>query len=175
MKTCAANSDPTGKLWESICDNWLLAHMKNVDDKKERAERVRERMRGSAKHKWITISLPKVMFDPHKAIDALVNCRFDYMKEALFCLEVTGINGEFHPHFHILILGCPDNTRMIRDFSNLFGLAKNFVDIGIRNYDLYQTRLDYVRGIKQEKKMSQVEADCKYLQENNLEKYYLHI
>lgn len=174
MKTCAANSDPTGKLWESICDNWLLAHMQNVDEMKARAERVRERMRGSAKHKYITITLPKTT-DPKKALETLINCRFNYMKDAMFTLEVTGEDMGFHPHFHILILGCPDNSRMKRDFSNLFEIKENFVDIGLRNYDLYQTRVDYLKGIKQDKKMALVEADCKYLQENNLEKFYIHI
>lgn len=174
MRACAEEADPTGQLWKDIRDNWLVRYMLDFEEKKDREERVRERLSGSVKHKFITISLPKI-FDPKKVVEIIDSCRFDYMKNSMFCLEVTGADGAWHPHLHILIEGCPDNTRMIRDLSHLLDIKKNFVDIGLRNYDLYERRKNYILGIKQDKKMDQVKKDTEYLQSNGLEKYYIHV
>lgn len=173
------NTDPSGTLWEDICDNTLISYKKRANVREEREARVYEKMHGAAagkKHKFFTISLPPDRnYDVVGAPQKLMEARFDYLHDALFCLEVTGAEGQWHPHIHLLVYGYPDNTRVIRDLSTLFKVGKNFVDVGFRNPKLYTTRYDYIKGIKRDIKMSQVEADIAYLDSQGLEKYYQHI
>lgn len=179
LRSCCNTTDPSGNLWEDICDNTLIQYKKRANVREEREARVYEKMNGISagkKHKFVTVSLP-----PDKNYDVagvpakLMEARFDYLHNAMFCLEVTGEEMQWHPHLHILILGHPDNTRMIRDLSKLFKVQQNFIDIGFRNPKLYAKRYDYVQGIKRDIKMEQVKNDIAYLESQDLEKYYQHI
>lgn len=145
--------------WDATVKNQFKNHVIHRSKIKDMKDEVYFDLKGIKKHMFITISLPKKMYD-YKALPELIsNFQNDYMEGSYFCIEFAGKEMQFHPHIHMIIPRLVDRTRLIRDLSTKFNIGKNFVDIGIRDHSLYSTRLDYIKGNKCQNKMEQVEED----------------
>ncbi|AXQ65878.1 MAG: putative replication initiation protein [Circoviridae sp.] len=93
----------------------------------------------------------------------------------VYTLEFTNAEMEYHPHIHILFNGTdkPQKGNIIRDFSRLFKIEPNFIDIQTSNDPLlYETRRQYCFGEKQNIKEKQVKQDMEIRKANNLLSYY---
>ena len=79
-----------------------------------------------------------------------------------------------HVHCHMLIKGeTTQPSKLIRDMSRIFKINKNYVDCkNSTNEDLYQTRLNYIKGIKKTSKTEAVEKDKVWRSKQCLEEYY---
>lgn len=79
-----------------------------------------------------------------------------------------------HPHVHMLIKGeTTQPSKIIRDMSRIFKINKNFVDCkNSSDENLYETRLNYIKGIKQNSKKEAVETDRIWRSKHCLEEYY---
>lgn len=135
------------------------------------------------KHQLITIALP-ADYGMDKLKNKISNININrrtgthktWLSDALMSVEWYS---ECHPdggnlHLHILKPSNYQRAKIIRDFSSLFGVAENFIDVkaGIRK-SLYNTRKNYILGEKQsQEKQLAVIADKLWRKENNLQDVY---
>jgi hypothetical protein len=69
--------------------------------------------------------------------------------------EFTGKKG-YHPHIHMMIFTSKKRSQIIKELSNKTKLGTNFIDV---LNGRYQDHIDYIKGIKQDSKAKQMEAD----------------
>lgn len=128
-------------------------------------------------HRFITVSVkkdasPKDLADSMEKFIRKHNYSFNI---ECYTLEFTNAEMEYHPHVHILFNGTdkPQKGNIIRDFSRLFKIESNFVDVQTSNDPLlYETRRKYIFGEKQSLKTQQVKKDMEIRKTNNLLSYY---
>lgn len=160
------------EFWRDTVRNQYKNHVMETTRVDNMKQEVNFELRGIKKHMFVTISLPKKMYD-YGAIPKLIgNFQNDYMSGSYFCIEFAGKDLGFHPHIHMLIPRLVDRTRLIRDLSKKFNIGKNFVDIGLRDNSLYLQRLDYIKGNKRDKKIPQVEEDKLVRMKYELKDFY---
>jgi hypothetical protein len=116
-------------------------------------------------HTWITVSLPKDadIQDVHKNISRMSHTWFDQAQAV-----IEGFGEQDNPHFHLLTLGRPKMSNIIRCFTKRFGVKPEKVDVTAHDsQSLYVTRrTKYLHGIKDESKMHKVEEDRAYRSAN---------
>ncbi|AXH77523.1 MAG: putative replication initiation protein [Circoviridae sp.] len=128
-------------------------------------------------HRFITVSVKK---DANPKDLATFMERFirkhNYSQNIeVYTLEFTNAEMEYHPHIHILFNGTdkPQKGNIIRDFSRLFKIEPNFIDIQTSNDPLlYEKRRQYCFGEKQNIKEKQVKQDMEIRKANNLLSHY---
>lgn len=129
-------------------------------------------------HRFITVSLPKAT-EPTEMAESWKT----FLGKKSYASQFTGYTLEFtnqelgyHPHIHALLVGTksPQKHRLIRDITSHFKIESNYVDIKTGTEpELYQTRLDYIKGEKQDKKKKQIAKDDEIRASNNLKSYYI--
>lgn len=127
---------------------------------------------GEEKHQFITLALPNE-FEIAKILKYISKPHSYLRDNAVLAVEKYSDSGE-NLHIHILKKGNYSKSKIIRDMSKKFSINTNFVDVryGIAK-DMYQKRLHYVKGEKQEKKEHNVEKDKQWRKKHQLKDYYL--
>lgn len=119
-------------------------------------------------HYFVTVSLPPKTFNEIEMIDKLKSLK--YLQD-----DTYGVfEYEPHPHIHLLCLHKYVNKyNIIKSFSKKLDLNKNFIDVKYSTSpDLYETRKDYVLGIKQKDKQDVVQRDKEYKVNNEKILYF---
>ena len=126
---------------------------------------------GEEKHQLITLALPNE-FEISKILKYISKPHSYLQDNAVLAIERYSDSGE-NLHIHILKKGNYSKSKIIRDLSKKFKIQTNFVDVryGVAK-DLYQKRLQYIKGEKTEKKELNVEKDKQWRKENELKDYY---
>lgn len=166
--------------WDDFARNWVqLEERIELDDLAYHQRILGEK--APYPHCLITISLPPTLTpnDCKVLHNAIFPKRFNYkyMEEWGYCFEFTGHDMKWHPHLHFLRKGkAPKGSwsRIIRDFSRLFKVKEQFVDKAPSTCKkTFDIRLNYLKGIKSEDKMAQVQRDRIIRKELDIEDYYL--
>ncbi len=124
------------------------------------------------KHSFITIRLDNDM-PLEKVQDKLRNIKFQWMTVAAARLEIFSTNMTKNHHVHILSSWVV-KTRAIRDLSRYFKVKKENIDVKQSDdCSLYDTRTNYINGNKKELKSEAIDADTKFLDEQNIQQVYL--
>jgi hypothetical protein len=128
-------------------------------------------------HRFITVSVNKEIKpkDLGLLMERFISKHNYSMNIECYTLEFTNAEMEYHPHVHILFNGTdkPQKGNIIRDFSRLFKIDTNFIDIKSSNDPLlYETRRKYIYGEKQNIKEKQVKQDMEIRKTNKLLSYY---
>lgn len=132
------------------------------------------KIKNNCNHYFITISLPHIT-----DIEALVrimervvmkkwiqNNTWYYTYEQRGETEETCGEGL---HIHLLILKNKRKSQVIREISNTFKIAKNYVDVREgKTEQSYNTRLEYLKGKKIDSKLDRVYIDRLFRQKKNL-------
>jgi len=130
-----------------------------------------EELIGEEKHQLITLALPNE-FEISKILKYISKPHSYLVDNAVLAIERFSETGE-NLHVHIIKKGNYSKSKIIRDMSKKFKIEPNFVDVryGIAK-DMYQKRLQYVKGEKTSKKELNVEKDKKWRIEKNIDNYY---
>lgn len=114
-------------------------------------------------HHFITISLPNNRIEEHTFI-------LDKIKTIKYCQDDSLGVFEYHPHFHIHILikhKYMNKFNLIKSFAKKLDVKHNFVDVKFsKDPDLYDKRIKYIDGIKEDKKKHLVKIDKDIKEEN---------
>lgn len=119
-------------------------------------------------HTWVTVSLPKDsdIHDVYRKITRMSHSWFDQAQAV-----IEGFGEQDNPHFHLLTLGRPKMSNIIKCFVKRFNLANN-EKVDILQHDshsLYVTRrTKYLHGIKDDCKMHKVEMDRAYRESHEI-------
>ena len=144
-------------------------------------------------HLFITIALPDLPTEIElkrekvfEHINKIQNMKYKYLKNKTchFTLEFNSFDKKLkvykeNYHIHILIPVKIRNftrSRIIRDFSRLFKVESNFVDVIYHNSkELFETRLEYIQNQKNNpEKEEAVQKDIEERKSIRIENYYSH-
>lgn len=126
---------------------------------------------GEQKHQLITLALPNE-FEISKILKYISKPHSYLQDNAVLAIERYSESGE-NLHVHILKKGNYSKSKIIRDMSKKFKIQSNFVDVRYgTECDIYQTRLQYIKGEKTSKKELNVEKDKQWRKEKKLKDYY---
>jgi len=121
-------------------------------------------------HHFITISLPSEQIKEETNL-------IDKIQKIKYCQTDTLGVFEYHPHFHIHILikhKYMNKFNLIKSFAKKFDIKHNFVDVKFsKDPELYDKRVQYIYGIKQQDKKHLVEIDKKIKMNENLPDKFL--
>ena len=166
--------------WRTFRRKWAIHeqywHNKQLEEDAEDLEMIS----GNIPHCLITISLPPKLNLPEikKIHDSMLpQFKYDYMGKYAFCFEFSNKQLKWHPHIHILRKGkAPKGgyVRVRRDFARFFKVKPNFVDTAASSErEVYNTRLNYIKGEKSMEKQDQVMLDRSIRKKIEIENYYL--
>lgn len=132
------------------------------------------RTKTSYRHILLTASLP-IDYDTKKL--QLFTPEILLLTPSVYtwCFEFYGADLQYHPHVHILIKTKAkiDKKRIIARLAKHFNIDNNFVDYKIgNNSKIYQTRLNYLKGVKSNSKSIQLKLDNEFRDKLNLSSYY---
>lgn len=99
-------------------------------------------------HTWITICIEEYK---HENIKLLLNSKLKYLKGGEFTHEFwSGTPPVSNPHIHLLLPLVVEKSRIVRDFSRLFKLKANFIDVKYGDDADKINRVNYLKGQKKE-------------------------
>lgn len=106
-------------------------------------------------HTFITLAFPQSyvehIADVQKKLDML---NYSDLQSYAYIYEFYGENGKPNFHVHLLARGKLNKKNYIRNFSRKFKLPEAKVDIRLSaDEELFNTRLNYLKGIKQDGKL----------------------
>lgn len=106
-------------------------------------------------HTFITLAFPQSYLeqiaDVQKKLEAL---NYSDLQSYAYIFEFYGENGKPNFHVHMLARGKLNKKNYIRNFSRKFKLPEAKVDIRLSaDEELFNTRLNYLKGIKQDGKL----------------------
>lgn len=96
-------------------------------------------------------------------VDKIKSIKY-FQDEAQGCFEYFGKDGKYHPHAHIVVkYKYVNKFNFVKPLAKKLELDKNFIDVKYNtSYTTYQTRIDYISGIKSVEKQEQLELDKKH-------------
>lgn len=116
-------------------------------------------------HSFLTVRLSQSanIVDVYKRVKDL---KYGWLAGGEAVLEDFGTH---NPHFHLLLPRKLHKGNIIRQLAHRFKVSKNFVDYKQSDCpEVYQSRQNYLRGVKQEKKAEKVAADVEHRNANNI-------
>lgn len=169
LKKCEMNWEE----WQGHCYvSYSLMKKKNEALRRE----LEYRISGNLPHKFVTLNFPSDQTEEElkECIKKLKVYRVEYLNKAKFCVEKYTDKG-FHHHIHMIVYGKVKDSRIKRD------LAKKFcnghqpaIDVNNRS-DLYDRHIDYVNGVKQDKKQENIDKDKAWRIKAGINSSYMHV
>ena len=106
-------------------------------------------------HTFITLAFPQESLEECQNIHRkLEDLNYADLNEYAYIYEFYGENNKPNFHVHILVRGKLNKKNYIRNFSRKFKLPPSKVDIRLSDEEeLFEKRCNYIKGIKQEKKL----------------------
>lgn len=178
-------------------EHQLWASLGGPEMPKEDSESLIEEIRNpivlTKQHLFITIALPSLPLDIESKrekvfehLEKLTNIKYKYLKEKTchYCFEFNSFDKKLkvlktNYHIHFLVSVKIKNftrSRIIRDFSRLFKVEPNFVDVIYQNSkELFEKRLQYIQNVKSNpEKCLAIEKDNEERKEIGIQNYYSH-
>lgn len=174
--------------WLRFRDDWYASFLHQRIRRDLYKEEMRYKVLGERYHNYTTINLPlkrkfvsnygvkvygeeqepvmeEVEINPEEELQRLKDWGyFDKGDKAV--IEFNTEKGQ-HVHFHIVSYKKRKQKNIIRDCAKKFRVKEPAIDNNCIA-TLYDKHIDYINGVKQDKKMENVEEDREWRSENNL-------
>ncbi|AXH76893.1 MAG: putative replication initiation protein [Circoviridae sp.] len=124
---------------------------------------------GKRYHNFITLNFPPD-YNILTAIAILKQWSIDWLRKAKFVVEFHTKSGG-HPHIHLISYVVRKKTILIRDLSNKFKAKPECFDV-VQRPDLYTTHINYINGVKTDRKDWQITADESWRETLNIQSLY---
>jgi len=144
--------------WKRFKDDWYASHLHQIKRKQLYKEEMRYKVLGERYHNFVTINF-SINICVKDTIDRLIDWNY-FEKGDKGVVELHTEKGK-HPHFHIISYKKRKRINLIRDISNRFSIDKNFIDVKT-HAKLYDKHIDYINGVKKEKKKDYVDQDFEW-------------
>jgi len=125
------------------------------------------------RHQFITVALPNT-YPLAQLVNQIENdLRYDWIIGSYVRVENFSDTGE-NLHLHILKDGQYTKSKIIRDLSRKFKIAKNFINVKSSNKEIdYENRKNYIFGNKKDTdKLENVEKDKEWRINNDINEIY---
>jgi len=161
--------------FEEICEKCMYRALNNL----------RNKYFGKTEdsHTWIGIN-PCVLGDESPQLKKLYDKTLALLgrykcipSTAAFCVERNTKNG-IRPHIHLMLRGESKDrpAHIAKTLAKYYGCEANLIDVKkYKRKEMFDTHLNYIKGIKASDKIPFVEADKKDRIEENVENYYLSL
>jgi len=165
--------------WIRFKDDWYASFLHQRVRKDLYKEEMRYKVLGERYHNFVTINLPKEIgyvtgwnsdykekkVDPGLMLTKLKEWGY-FSAPDKAVMEYHTKEGE-HPHFHIISYKKRKIPNIVRDVSKKFKIKSNFVDVNNvpKRYDIH---IDYVNGLKQDKKQEFLDKDKQWRKDNGI-------
>lgn len=125
---------------------------------------------------WITLTCPKE-YDPEKMLKITNQImKRKPFKHSMATIELIGSDGQYHPHLHMLVQQTEKPAvykAAIKGISKVKVENKHFyVHVPLTDLSKIKEKEQYLRGIKQEKKLAAVEEDKKLRAKHNIPDFF---
>jgi len=152
--------------WLKFKDDWYASYLWQKRRRETYKEEIRYKVLGERYHNFVTINFSKED-NPHDKLEILKEWGY-FEGEDKGVIEYNTNKGK-HLHFHIISYKKRKVPNIIRDISKKFKIKSNFVDVNNvpKRYDIH---IEYINGVKVDKKKNLIDEDNEWRSKNNLPK-----
>ena len=154
-----------GMTWEEYRDIALQMYFRRQMDEDIYFEEQKFIATGKRYHNFITLNFSPD-HDILEVIQILKNWDIEWLRNTKAVAEFHTENGG-HPHIHLISYTKRKKNIIIRDLSAKFNMKANFFDVTNRS-DLYTKHINYINGLKKDKKLLFCDLDAKWRKEQGI-------
>jgi len=136
--------------------NYCVEYEDKINKMKQKA---REIVKGKDYY-WVRATYRKDQ-DPEK-IDGIIRrlMKLKPFKDITCNVEFWSDDGKnYNPHSHMIISKTIKKSKLLKDISRVFEVPENMIEVRIIKENMYEEKLNYVKGLKQMKKSMNVDKD----------------
>jgi len=156
--------------WEEYKQIVCQIHQRRVEMEKIYIEECKFIATGRRYHNFITINFPPD-YNILNAIAILKEWDVEWLRKCKFVCEFH-TNGGGHPHIHLIQYVKRKKSVLIRDLTKKFKIFKPEIFDIVQRPDLYTKHINYINGVKIDRKDWQITADESWREKLKIQKLY---